>query len=191
MSVDFEHPILLLLLPLTLAAVYVLWRTSRAYMPPVRRRASLILRSTVTALLCLVLVSPLVQLRAEELAVAILLDHSDSISPAARAEQEHWLARALASKGTGDQVAVISFAEDASVERTLSDDSRPPRLTPPESGTRTNIASAIRAPAPSAPAWPPFPRAPPAAWSSCRTARRTSTPPSPPPHWRPPRASRS
>ena len=33
MSIDFERPWLLLLLPLSLGLVYVLWRTSRTYMP--------------------------------------------------------------------------------------------------------------------------------------------------------------
>src|SRR5688572_24273375 len=114
------------------------------YMPPIRRRASLILRIAVTSLLCLVLASPLIQVRADQLAVAVLLDRSDSISPLAREEQEQWLARALAAKGEADEVAVITFGEDPTVERALSDDARPPRLSPASTGTRTNIAAAIR-----------------------------------------------
>src|ERR671926_98200 len=145
MSIDFERPWLLPLLPLSLGLVWFLWRTSRAYMPPMRRRASLVLRGLVTTLVCLVIASPLVQLRADQVAVAVLLDRSDSITPAARAEEEQWLAKALASKNANDQVAVITFGEDATVERTLSDDSRPPRLAPPSGGTRTDIAAAIRA----------------------------------------------
>ena len=109
-------------------------------MPPVRRRASLVFRVAVTTLLCLVLSSPTIQLRADQLAVAVLLDRSDSISPLARTEQEQWLAKALATKGANDQVAVITFGEDATVERALSDDPHPPRLAPESAGTRTNIA---------------------------------------------------
>jgi Mg-chelatase subunit ChlD len=145
MSIDFERPWLLLLLPVSLGLVYVLWRTSRTYMPPVRRRASLVIRVGVTTLLCLVLSSPTLQLRADQLAVAVLLDRSDSITPLARVEQEQWLANALASKGAADQVAVITFGEDATVERALSDDPHPPRLAPESAGTRTNIAAAVRA----------------------------------------------
>ena len=144
MSIDFERPLLLLLLPVSLAVVYLLWKHSRMYMPPIRRRASLILRIAVTSLLCLVLASPLIQVRADQLAVAVLLDRSDSISPLAREEQEQWLARALAAKGEADEVAVITFGEDPTVERALSDDARPPRLSPASTGTRTNIAAAIR-----------------------------------------------
>src|ERR671928_2216411 len=145
MTIDFDRPWLLPLLPLSLGLVWFLWRTSRAYMPPMRRRASLVLRVALTTLVCLVIVSPLVQLRADQVDVAVLLDRSDSITPSARAEQEQWLAKALAAKNPNDQVAVITFGEDATVERALSDDPHPPRLAPPSGGTRTNIAAAIRA----------------------------------------------
>src|SRR5919202_6646889 len=107
MSIDFERPWLLILLPLALAVVYGLWRTSRTYMPPLRRKASLLIRAVVVGLLCLVLAGPTLQLRADQLAVAILLDRSDSISPAAREEEEQWLARAMAAKSTNDEVSVI------------------------------------------------------------------------------------
>jgi Mg-chelatase subunit ChlD len=144
-SLDFERPWLLLLLPPSVAIVYLLWRGSRTYMPPVRRRASLIVRVAVISLLCLVLSVPTVQLRADQLAVAVLLDRSDSITPLARSQQEDWLAKAFASKGAQDHVSVIAFGEDATVERALSDDPHPPRLAPDQTGTRTNIAAAIRA----------------------------------------------
>jgi Mg-chelatase subunit ChlD len=145
MSIDFERPWLLVLLPVCLAVVYALWRTSRTYMPPLRRKASLVIRVIVVSLLCLTIASPMVQLRADQLAVALLLDRSDSISPAARDEQEQWVARAMAAKGANDQVAVITFGEDATVERALSEDPRPPRLAPEAAGSRTNMAAAIRA----------------------------------------------
>ena len=144
-SVDFERAWLLLLLLPALAAVYWLWHTSRTYMPPLRRKAALVFRALVVTLVVLVIASPTIQLRADQVAVALLLDRSDSISPQARDEQEQWLARAMAAKGPNDQVAVITFGEDANVERALSDDPHPPRLAPEQAGSRTNIAAAIRA----------------------------------------------
>jgi hypothetical protein len=99
MSIDFERPWLLLLLPLCVGLVYVLWRSSHTYMPPVRRRASLILRVAVTTLLCLVLSSPTLQLRADQLAVAILLDRSDSITPGGAHRTGALAGRAMAAKG--------------------------------------------------------------------------------------------
>src|SRR5947209_13791699 len=145
MKVDFERLWLLLLLPICVGLVFVLWPASRTYMPPLRRKASLVLRVLVIGLLCAVIASPMIQLRADQLAVAFLLDRSDSISPAARDEQEQWLARAMATKGANDQVAVITFGQDATVERALSEDPRPPRLAPDANASRTDIAAAIRA----------------------------------------------
>ncbi len=147
MTVDVERPWLLLLLPVVLGAVYWLWRTSRTYMPPLRRQVSLWVRLGVATLLVLVLASPLVQLRAEEPSVAVLLDRSDSISPGMRAAEERWLAAALGSKGAQDQVAVITFGEEATVDRALSPEERAPRLEPATNvrGSRTSIAAAIRA----------------------------------------------
>lgn len=145
MSVDFERPFLLLLVPVSLALVFGTWKTSRTYMPPTRRRAALAVRLLVVSLLCLALASPLIQLRADQLAVALLLDRSDSMSPAVRDQQEQWLAHAMAAKGPNDAVSVITFAQDATVERALSDDPRPPRLAPGGNGSRTDIAAAIRA----------------------------------------------
>jgi Mg-chelatase subunit ChlD len=145
LSIDFERPWLLLMAPVCLVLVFLLWRTSRTYMPPLRRKVSLALRCVVVALLVLVIASPMIQLRADQLAVGVLLDRSDSISPTARDDQEAWLAKAMAAKGANDQVAVITFGEDATVERALSDDPHPPRLAPDSGGSRTNIAAAIRA----------------------------------------------
>jgi Ca-activated chloride channel family protein len=145
MRLDFEYPLVLILLPVCAAVVFVVWRTSHTYMPPTRRRMSLGLRLGVVSLLVLALASPLVQLTADQLAVAVLLDRSDSVAPAARVDEESWLASALAAKSPADQVAVVSFGADATLERTLSTDSRPPRLSPTAvDGRRTDIAAAIR-----------------------------------------------
>jgi Ca-activated chloride channel homolog len=144
-TLDFERPFLLALVPLCAAAIYLLWSTSRTYMPPLRRRMALGLRLAVVTLFVLALAGPLLQLRADQLAVAFLLDRSDSITPEARVQQEAWLAKALASKGTTDQVAVITFGGDATLEEALTTDRRPPRLAPAAvDGRRTNIAAAIR-----------------------------------------------
>src|SRR5690242_17774613 len=109
MRLDFEYPLLLVLIPVCAAAVYVIWRYSRTYMPPIRRRASLILRLGVVTLFILALASPMVQLTADQLAVSVLLDRSDSVAPDARVSEENWLTKALASKSASDQVSVVSF----------------------------------------------------------------------------------
>jgi Mg-chelatase subunit ChlD len=147
MSITFDRPLLLLLLPVCIAFVYVLWRTSRVYMPPLRRRLSLALRVTIVAVLLAVLAEPRVQLQANDLAVAFLLDRSDSVTPSMQADEERWLAAALQRKAPQDEAAVISFGRDPAVERALSPDSEPPRLSPSSNVNpgATNIAAAIRA----------------------------------------------
>ena len=147
MSLAFDRPLLLLLVPACAAVVYLLWRTSRVYMPPIRRRISLVLRLTITTLLVAVLAEPRIQLPANDLAVAFLLDRSDSITPAMQQQQEQWLADALQHKAQQDQAAVISFGGEPVVDRALSSEPDPPRLSPSTnvSPSSTDIAAAIRA----------------------------------------------
>src|SRR6202011_349580 len=92
MSIAFDRPLLLLLLPVCIGFVYALWRTSRVYMPPLRRRLSLGLRVAIVVVLLAVLAEPRVQLQANDLAVAFLLDRSDSVTPSMQADGEAWLA---------------------------------------------------------------------------------------------------
>jgi len=134
------------LLPISIAAVYAVWRSSGVYLPPVRRLAALGLRVTVVSLLILALAGPLIQFSARSLAVAVLMDRSDSIPPTAQVEEEQWLASALANKDVDDQVAVITFAGDARIERPLSSDSTPPVLADPRDlhPERSDLAAAIR-----------------------------------------------
>ncbi|MBV9582690.1 MAG: VWA domain-containing protein [Chloroflexi bacterium] len=147
MSLAFDRPLLLLLLPVCVGLVYALWRTSRVYMPPIRRRASLVLRVMIVSLLVAVLAEPRVQLPANDLAVAFLLDRSDSITPAMQADEEQWLADALSHKAPQDQAAVISFGGEPTVDRALSTDADPPRLSPSSNVDpgSTDIAAAVRA----------------------------------------------
>src|SRR5438874_5015806 len=99
-------------------------------MPPLRRRVSLVIRVLVVTLLVAVLAEPRVQLQANDLAVAFLLDRSDSVTPSMQADEERWLAAALQHKAPQDQAAVVSFGRDPTVERALSTDADPPRLSP-------------------------------------------------------------
>src|SRR5215468_4687167 len=146
-SLAFDRPLLLLLLPVCVAIVFVLWRTSRVYMPPLRRRMSLVLRVAIVSLLVAVLAEPRVQMPANDLAVAFLLDRSDSVTPSMQQDEERWLADALSRKAQQDQAAVISFGGEPVVDRALSTESDPPRLSPPSNvdPSSTDIAAAVRA----------------------------------------------
>jgi Mg-chelatase subunit ChlD len=146
-SLTFDRPLLLLLVPVCAAVVYLLWHTSRVYMPPIRRRISLVLRLAIVSLLVAVMAEPRIQLPANDLAVAFLLDRSDSITPSMQTDQERWLADALQHKAQQDQAAVISFGGEPVVDRALSPESDPPRLSPSTNvnPSSTDIAAAVRA----------------------------------------------
>ncbi len=98
------------------------------------------------SLVVLALAGPLVQLRASSLAVAVLLDRSDSIPPAAQEQEEQWLTSMLAQKAPDEQVAVVTFAGDARIERPLSADATPPALADAQDlhPASTDLAAAIR-----------------------------------------------
>lgn len=146
MSFSFERPLVLLVVPLCAALVWFLWQTTRVYMPPVRSRLLLALRLLGITALVLALAEPRVQLPADDLAVAFLVDRSDSITPAMQVDQEHWLANALRSKRLQDQAAVITFGGEAVIDRALSPDPQLPRLSLSSAvdPSSTNIAAAIR-----------------------------------------------
>ena len=146
MGIQFDQPWALLLLPLCLAFVYVTWLKSRAYLPPARRAAALALRLIVVGLVVVALAGPLVQLSATQLALAVLVDRSDSIPPAAQANEDQWVTDALAHKAADDELAVVSFAGDARVERPLSADTTQTVIADPADlhTGRTDIAAAIR-----------------------------------------------
>src|SRR5579859_7836919 len=146
MGISFDQPLLLLLLAPSLALVWFLWRNSRVYLPPVRRHAALILRSMVVALLVTSLAGPSIRLNANDLAVAILLDRSASISPAERSQEEQLVADVLARKAQHDRVGVVGFAGEATVERALSDDATPPVYGDDESlqPSSTDIGKAVQ-----------------------------------------------
>jgi hypothetical protein len=82
-----------------------------------------------------------------DLAVAFLLDRSDSITPSMQANQERWLADALQHKAQQDRAAVISFGGEPVVDRALSPEADPPPLSTSSnfSPSSTDIAAAIRA----------------------------------------------
>jgi Mg-chelatase subunit ChlD/uncharacterized membrane protein len=146
MGINFEQPLLLGLLAPCLVLVYALWHSSRVYLPPLRRHLALSLRLLAVTLLIAGLSRPSVRLNANDLAVAILLDRSASITPGERAQEEQLVSDALAHKAPTDQVAVIGFGGEASLEQPLSSDSTPPVYAQDDSlrPTSTDIAKAIQ-----------------------------------------------
>ena len=146
MAISFDQPFLLALLAPSCVLVFILWRSSRVYLPSFRRHAALVLRLLTLVLLVTAISGPTLRLNATNLSVVLLLDRSDSITPAERAQEEDLVAQALARKGPDDQIGIIGFAGTATVERPLSTDATPPLYSDDSTlqPSRTDIDGAIQ-----------------------------------------------
>ncbi|MCC7371709.1 MAG: VWA domain-containing protein [Chloroflexi bacterium] len=143
MTLDFTQPLLLLLL-LVLPAFWLIGRISRTHLPKQRRRLVLGVRIAVAALLILGLAGPRIIGRADEQAVAFLVDVSDSVTPPMRERQLQFMRDAMATMTDRDRATIIAFGSQSVLERPLST-ARP--LGPIASivdGGKTDIGGAIR-----------------------------------------------
>lgn len=131
---------------LLLIAPILVWLAlrSRRAMRPRLLWSSLAIRLLVVLLLALALADPRVPRTADRLAVAFLVDLSDSIGRAARDEAQVFVTDALKAMPSGDLAAIVAFGGDAVVERTPSRD-RELRVieSSPPSGA-TDLSAAIR-----------------------------------------------
>src|SRR5207248_3315908 len=98
----FSRPGALLLLLLLVPLAVYLSRTSMALLRRNRRRFSLGLRVFIIVLLVMALSGLEVVQASDRLSVVFLLDRSDSISPAQKAQQAQYVAGALKQMGAGD-----------------------------------------------------------------------------------------
>src|SRR4051812_3481080 len=143
MTFDFTQPLALLLL-LILPAFWLIDRISRTHLPIQRRRLVLGVRMLVVALLIVGLAGPRVIGRAEEQAVAFLVDVSDSVTPAMRERELSFLRDATAAMTDRDRVAIIAFGDTAVVERPLSAVRTVAPIASIVDGGKTDIGGAIR-----------------------------------------------
>src|SRR6266496_2482778 len=105
MSLELVQPYALLGL-LLLPIFVLLHRASRSRLPSKRRRTALALRLLVVAAS-----GPRIVQSTDQLAVAFLIDSSDSVPPGVREQAVNWVRQALASKSDRDRSVVIAFAE--------------------------------------------------------------------------------
>ena len=143
MSFDFTNPLLLLLLGL-LPLFWAIDRVSRTHLPKRRRRLVLGARLLVAALLIVGLAGPRAIGRADQQAVAFLVDVSDSVTPPMRERQLAWLREAMAGMGDRDQAAIIAFGDQAVVERPLSSSRQVGPIASVIGGGRSDLGGAIR-----------------------------------------------
>jgi Mg-chelatase subunit ChlD len=142
-QLELANPAALVLLALA-PLFWLIARRSRRGMHARRWRLALAARLGVLTLLALALADPRVKLPADRLAVAFLVDVSDSMGQSARAEAEQWVARALQEMPSGDDAAVVAFAADALVERAASPLRDLPALHSDPSPRATDLSAALR-----------------------------------------------
>src|SRR5688572_13356154 len=143
MTFDFTQPLVLLLLAI-LPAFWLIDRISRTHLPRQRRRLVLGVRIAVAALMILGLAGPRIIGRADEQAVAFLVDVSDSVTPPMRERQLAFLRDATSAMSDRDRATIIAFGSQSVMERPLST-ARP--ISPIASivdGGNTDIGGAIR-----------------------------------------------
>jgi uncharacterized membrane protein/Mg-chelatase subunit ChlD len=143
MTFDFTQPLALLLL-LILPAFWLIDWVSRTHLPAKRRRLVLAVRIAVVSLIILGLAGPRVIGRADEQAVAFLVDVSDSVTPAMRERQLSFLREATAAMTDQDRSAIIAFGNQAVLERPLSGARTVPPIASIVDGGKTDISGAIR-----------------------------------------------
>jgi Ca-activated chloride channel family protein len=143
MTIDFVQPLALLLL-LVLPAFWLIDRVSRTHLPRQRRRLVLGVRITVAALMILGLAGPRIIGRADEQAVAFLVDVSDSVTPPMRERQLNFVRDAMTAMTDRDRATVIAFGSQSVVERPLSTARTISPVASIVDGGNTDIGGAIR-----------------------------------------------
>jgi Mg-chelatase subunit ChlD len=139
---SFATPVFLVLL-LALPLIVWLGRPSRGPRR-VRESLSLGLRLLIALLLVLGLAGLELRRASKELSVVFLVDHSDSMSPAARRAALSYVRQAIANMGPDDRSGVIVFGAEAVVERPLSASRELEAFTSRVTTLHTNLADAIR-----------------------------------------------
>lgn len=139
-SVGFDRPLVLVLLaPVLVLMLYAVGlRRRRLPVGPV------VLRSVITLSLILALAGVRLNLPVDRLAVAFLVDRSDSISAENRAAQETFIRQAVAGLRPEDEWAVITFGAEPLVDRSLAPGSQFSGIASVPDGSRTDIEAAVR-----------------------------------------------
>jgi uncharacterized membrane protein len=143
MPISFVRPDYLWLL-LALPLVWLLgWLNSRGRTAG-RRSWGLALRTALLIALIGSLAGTQIVRPVKTLTTVFLLDSSDSISPAQRSANEQFIAQALQTMQPGDKAAVISFGENALVERIPSEIKRLGAVQSVPIAARTDISEALQ-----------------------------------------------
>ncbi len=144
MKFQLTNPAWIVLLPLAVAWIVWLSRTSDVQLTPVRKWAALVVRLVVTLCLALALTGLQWLKPLEGMTVFFLLDRSDSIPTTQQEQAREYVNQASAKKKTIDKGGVIVFGNGASIESAASPRVDVQKVQAVIGGERTDAASAVR-----------------------------------------------
>ena len=144
MGISFDAPMALLLLPPLLAVVIALHLSSRRRLGVGRRRAALVVRMLLLAVLVGALAGFQLVLPLDRLAVVFVVDLSDSVGTAGREEALAYVRESLAAKKDEDVAGIVAFGGDALVERLPSDVAEIDRIASTPVKSATDVGAALR-----------------------------------------------
>jgi uncharacterized membrane protein len=144
MGIGFDAPLaLLLLIPAVLLTV-VLHVGARRRMGSGRRRAALLVRTLLLAVLVFALAGFQLVLPVDRLATVFVVDLSDSVGNAGREDALAFLRETLKERPDGDVAGIVAFGKEALVERLPSDLADIDRLASAPVKSATDIGAALR-----------------------------------------------
>ncbi|MCA9295818.1 MAG: response regulator, partial [Phycisphaerales bacterium] len=144
LPLQFDRPWWLLVLGL-LVPVVLIARRSIGGLGPTKTYLSLAFRCIIILLLTFSLAEPHLVKRGEGVTTTVILDRSQSVPLALKADAVHFLRQAAEFKeNTEDRIAVINVARDASIAAMPDVNSRVSNGVEPGDLTATNLAAAVR-----------------------------------------------
>ncbi len=144
MGVAFDHPLLLVLLPLLVAWVVILHLLSRRRMGAGRRRVALLVRALLLACLIGALAGFQLVLAVDRLSVVFVVDLSDSVGTTGREEALAFVRQSVEEMPDGDVAGIVAFGRDSLVERLPSDVQEVDRIASTPIQDATDIGAALR-----------------------------------------------
>jgi Mg-chelatase subunit ChlD/uncharacterized membrane protein len=141
MSVTFNNPNALYLL-LTLPLFFLVARLGITYLARPVRNAAIILRLLLVTALVLALAQPVLHRASDLLSVVFVVDRSASVQVNGVSAADQWLADAIRQAGPNDQIGVVDFGANATVQRSLGVPQDRLNVPLPDA-TQSNLAAGI------------------------------------------------
>jgi uncharacterized membrane protein len=144
MSIAFDNPLALLLLPPVLLFTFALHLGARRRLGAWRRRTGLLVRTIVLAALVFALAGFQLVLPVDRLATVFVVDLSDSVGTAGREDAVGFVRASLEEMPDGDVAGIVAFGKEALVERLPSDVRELSRIASTPVQAATDIGGALR-----------------------------------------------